>query len=85
MFKFLIKLLAELGSNDYTVSKTKVSKETDFGNVELQVQDETGNWRTGHVTVNDYQMIASGMRQLAVQFPGWRVRAIKDGKIVDIF
>lgn len=53
--------------------------------VQIQLQDTTGNWRTYHVTLNNSQMILSEMRQLASHFPNQRVRAVDmDGKIVDI-
>jgi hypothetical protein len=53
--------------------------------VEIQVQDITGNWRTYHITLNNSQMILSEMKQLSNQFPGQRVRAVDmDGRIVDI-
>lgn len=58
--------------------------ENTFENVELQVQDITGNWRTMHVTRNISPMILSGMEQIAEQFPGQRVRAVCNGRIVDI-
>lgn len=58
--------------------------ESNFDNVELQVQDTTGNWRTMHVTRNIPPMILSGMEQIADQFPGQRVRAVSNGRIVDI-
>jgi hypothetical protein len=53
--------------------------------VQIQLQDTTGNWRTYHITLNNSQMILSEMRQLASHFPNQRVRAVDmDGKIVDI-
>ena len=53
--------------------------------VQIQLQDTSGNWRTYHVTLNNSQMILSEMTQLANQFPGQRVRAVDmNGKIVDI-
>jgi hypothetical protein len=52
--------------------------------VEIQLQDVTGNWRTYNVTLNNSQMILSGMKQLSNQFPGYRVRAADmNGKIID--
>jgi len=53
--------------------------------VQIQLQDITGNWRTYNVTLNNSQMVLSEMKQLSNQFPGQRVRAVDmDGKIVDI-
>lgn len=54
-------------------------------NIQIQVQDDTGNWRTYTITTNNSQMIRTAMRQLKVQFPDNRVRAIDmDGKFVDM-
>lgn len=59
--------------------------DSQFIDVEIQLQDDTGNWRTYHVTRNISAMVVAGMRQLANQFPGRRVRAIDtNGRIVDI-
>jgi hypothetical protein len=53
--------------------------------VQIQLQDMTGNWRTYHVTLNNSQMILSEMKQLSSRFPNQRVRAVDmDGKLVDI-
>jgi formamidopyrimidine-DNA glycosylase len=53
--------------------------------VQIQLQDIMGNWRTYNITLNNSQMILSEMTQLANQFPGQRVRAVDmNGKIVDI-
>jgi hypothetical protein len=54
-------------------------------NVQIQLQDQTGNWRTYQVTLNNSQYIISGMRSLASQFPNQRVRAIDmNGRLLDI-
>ena len=53
--------------------------------VQIQLQDITGMWRTFHITLNDSQRILSEMKQLSDRHPGQRVRAVDmDGKIVDI-
>jgi hypothetical protein len=53
--------------------------------VQIQLQDTTGNWRTYHVTQNNSQRILSEMQQLSSRFPDQRVRAVDmDGRIVDI-
>ncbi len=86
MFKFLAKLLVAIGETP--INSVPVSNNINgsaFNNIELQTQDITGNWRTMHVTQNNSQMIISGMRQIASQFPDQRVRAVdSDGRIVDI-
>lgn len=60
--------------------------QTNFNNnIELQIQDINGNWRTCHVTQNIPAMIIAGMRQLEYQFPGHRVRAVDSNwRVVDI-
>jgi len=56
-----------------------------INNIELQIQDDVGNWRTCHVTKNIPAMIIAGMRQLEQQFPGHRVRAVDSNwRVVDI-
>jgi hypothetical protein len=53
--------------------------------VEIQLQDTTGNWRTFHITQNNSQRILSEMQQLSSRFPDQRVRAVDmNGRIVDI-
>jgi hypothetical protein len=57
----------------------------DYGNVEIQLQDDLGNWRTFNVTRNIPTMVIAGMRQLSYQNPGKRIRAVTtNGQIVDI-
>ncbi len=53
--------------------------------VEVQLQDENGNWRTMAVTINDSQQIKARMDEVKRQFPGVRVRAVdRDGRLLDI-
>lgn len=53
--------------------------------VQIQLQDETGNWRTYQVTLNHSQYIISGMRSLQSQFPNSRIRTIDmNGRLIDM-
>ena len=53
-------------------------------NVEIQIQD-TGMWRTVHVTQNESQQILTNMKSIAVRYPDKRVRAIdSDGRLIDL-
>lgn len=54
--------------------------------IEIQIQDETGNWRTYNtIMLNSPPLIISSMKQLKDQFPDKRVRAIdQDGRVIDI-
>jgi hypothetical protein len=53
--------------------------------INIQLQDNTGNWRTYHTTLNNSQMVLSEMRSLSARFPNQRVRAVdENGKLVDI-
>lgn len=87
MFK---QLLMALGRALITPAKETTSSnfgapDAQFIDVEIQLQDDTGNWRTYHVTRNIPPMIIASERQLASQFPGRRVRAVdNNGRIVDI-
>lgn len=53
--------------------------------VQIQMQDISGNWRTFHITINNSQMILSEMRALASRYPDARVRAVDmDGRLIDM-
>lgn len=85
MFKTLLMLLGKSLMTPAQENHGLVVVDAQFNDVEIQLQDDTGNWRTYHVTRNIPPMIISSMRQLANQFPGRRVRAVDDvGRIVDI-
>lgn len=62
----------------------KILSEPDYGNAEIQLQDDSGNWRTFNVTRNIPMNIINGMRQLSRQYPGKRIRAVSNGRLVDI-
>lgn len=84
MLKFLIKMLSNFNPQP-SQRLTSNIKEVTFDNIELQIQDDTGNWRTCHVTLNESQRIISGMRQLSEQYPNKRIRAVDSNRrIVDI-
>ena len=90
MLKMIGKLLSllarvDLNSINYSTNVSSFPATTDFGMVQIQLQDSTGNWRTYHVTNNIPAMIISGMRQLKGQYPDHRVRAVNEnGSLVDI-
>jgi hypothetical protein len=53
--------------------------------IEIQAQDNSGMWRTYHVTMNDSQRILAEMRSIQSRYPNYRVRAIdQNGRVVDI-
>lgn len=53
--------------------------------IEVQLQDQTGNWRTYSVTQNISALIIEAMRSLKWQFPEQRVRAVDgNGRLVDL-
>ena len=53
--------------------------------IEIQLQDQTGNWRTYSVTQNISALIIEALRSLKWQFPNQRVRAIDmGGRLVDM-
>jgi hypothetical protein len=53
--------------------------------IEIQVQDETGNWRTYTITQNISALVLSAMKSLKEQFPEQRVRAVDgNGRLVDL-
>jgi hypothetical protein len=53
--------------------------------IEIQLQDTTGNWKTYSVTQNISTLIISAMRSLKDQFPDQRVTAVDgNGRLVDL-
>ena len=53
--------------------------------VDIQLQDTTGNWRTIATTLNNSQMILIRMKELKDRYPDKRVRAVdKQGRLVDM-
>ena len=53
--------------------------------VQIQVQDQSGTWRTYLNTPNNSQLILMRMKELQRQFPNFRVRAVdQQGKVIDI-
>lgn len=54
--------------------------------VQIQLMDESGNWRTYSYTPNNSVLYRDGMRQLQWQFPNARIRAVDmNGRVIDIF
>ena len=54
--------------------------------VEIQVQDITGNWRTYQITNNtNSQVVLAEMRSLKSRYPDFRVRAVdRTGHLIDL-
>ena len=53
--------------------------------IEVQLQDQTGNWRTYSVTQNISALIIEAMRSLKWQFPNQRVRAVDaNDRLIDL-
>jgi len=53
--------------------------------VDIQLQDQSGMWRTYHTTINNSQMILMRMKELKDRYPDLRVRAVtRDGRLVDM-
>ena len=54
-------------------------------NAAIEYQDPLGNWITALTVPNQSALILSGMKSVAVLYPGKRVRAVdQDGKLIDI-
>lgn len=84
MFKLLGKMLTNLANQpSYSVP---VSNQIQTQNelIEIQLLDHSGNWRTFHVTQNVSAMVNAGMQQLSRQYPDHRIRAVNNGRIVDM-
>lgn len=85
MFKALLKILGDVLMTPAKENSSFDMIDAQLNDVEIQLQDDTGNWRTYHVTRNIPAMVVASERQLAAQFPGRRVRAVDNvGRIVDI-
>jgi len=53
--------------------------------VEIQLQDQSGMWRTYLVTINNSQMIQIRMKELKERYPDLRVRAVdRSGRLIDM-
>ena len=51
----------------------------------IQLQDQSGMWRTYHTTFNHDLIIANAMRSLKQNHPSLRVRAIDAwGRVIDL-
>ena len=60
-------------------------QEVQMDNVQIQLMDETGNWRTHTITPNQSLLYRQAMQQLRWNFPNARIRAVdNDGRLVDI-
>jgi hypothetical protein len=85
MWKFFLKMLSNINAQPVNMTPAIANANVINENVEIQLQDNLGNWRTCHVTMNESQRIVSGMKQLAEQYPNNRIRAVDSNKrIVDI-
>jgi hypothetical protein len=52
--------------------------------VQIQIQD-SGMWRTVHITENQSQQVLINMRSIQARYPDKRVRAIdSDGRLIDL-
>lgn len=52
--------------------------------VNIQMQDKAGVWRTVHTTNNNPQQILSSMKSIQSRYPDLRVRTVaQDGRLVD--
>jgi hypothetical protein len=53
--------------------------------IAIQLQDQSGNWRTYNQTQNIPSLIRQRMEELKRQFPDLRVRAVdNEGRLVDM-
>ena len=56
-----------------------------MNDVEIQLQDKSGMWRTYLITVNNSQMIQIRMKELKDRYPELRVRAVdRSGRLIDM-
>jgi hypothetical protein len=56
-----------------------------MNDVEIQLQDQSGMWRTYLITINNSQMIQIRMKELKDRYPELRVRAVdRNGRLIDM-
>ena len=56
-----------------------------MNDVEIQLQDQSGMWRTYMITLNNSQMIQIRMIELKHLYPELRVRAVyRNGRLLDM-
>ena len=60
-------------------------KDSGMGYVQVQINDQTGNWQTVANVVNNSQRIEFELRSVKSRYPERRVRAIdEDGRLIDL-
>lgn len=52
--------------------------------ITVEYQDATGAWIAAATTVDSSAEILRGMQDVSRSFPGKRIRAVQNGRIVDI-
>ncbi len=56
-----------------------------MNDVEIQLQDQSGMWRTYLITINNSQMIQIRMKELKDRHPNLKVRAVdRSGRLIDM-
>ena len=56
-----------------------------MNNIQIQLQDISGNWKTMSNVINNSQIIIAAMKSLKERFPDKRVRAVDvNGRLVDL-
>lgn len=51
---------------------------------EVQIQDYSGNWITVSNVENNLQRVGFELRSVQSRYPDRRVRAVKDGRLIDM-
>jgi lipoate synthase len=72
--------------NLYMSMMKKIRGRNMDNDVEIQAQDNTGNWRTYHIANNtNSQVVLAEMRSLKSRYPDFRVRAVdRSGRFIDL-
>jgi hypothetical protein len=85
VLKWFARNLTESTHNsNYTIQENNFPN-THFEWVNVQVQDETGMWRTTATSQNEPQLYRTRMLETANFYPNQRIRVVNDkGSVIDI-
>ena len=85
VLKWIARNLTESAQNsNYTMQQHNFPS-TQFEWVNVQVQDETGMWRTTATSQNEPQLYLTRMQEASYMHPNQRIRVVNDrGSVIDI-
>ena len=58
--------------------------DSDYVEIQVDIGNPAGSWRTMNTVINNAQFIGHAMHSLANRYPEKRIRAVQDGRVVDM-